>query len=69
VGERGGGVALGTGSAVSANVGELTGTAGGATGVGLSCVGAQLDRDAARNAASNTRLNRFVLFMGPSLLL
>jgi hypothetical protein len=59
VGARGRGVALGTGSAVSVEVSEATGRAGSATGVGLSCVGAQLDRGVAKSAASNVRLNSF----------
>ena len=69
VGARGGGVALGTGSAVGVDVGEATSTAGSATGVGLGCVGAQLDRNTVRSAASNTRLNGFILFMCLSLMI
>jgi hypothetical protein len=69
VGERGRGVALGTGSAVSVEVGEATGRAGSAAGVGPSCVGAQLDRNTVRSAASNMRLNGFILFMCLSLMI
>jgi len=50
VGARGRGVALGTGSAVGVEVDEATGRAGSVAGVGLGCVGAQLDRDTARSA-------------------
>lgn len=60
-------VALETGPAVSSGVGEPTGTATGATGVGLGCVGAQLDRDAARSAIQIRLVRRGLVLSSMSI--
>jgi hypothetical protein len=51
-------MALGTGSAVSADVGEATGMARGAAGVGLGCVGAQLEERNTTRSVAPIRLCR-----------